>query len=261
MLAELFINKDYLISFFYIGVIFFALRRAYGIADLLRFLFRYFKFDYTDRKMKYLDEKWFNLQLFKITNGINVSNINDARVIQEGLNEGRLSPSLFLFSSSWGDVTVEKSLGRILWLYFVGLIFFIIGSIAWYQQESLVDGYARFVYMDSSYYVSKNKLIITTRNGNVKDAIVHSKQDCIRSSKFINESSLFSIACHKLLDDSETFQWWLSDEIKSVDKTKNMLGLLSYLYCIISVVWCFSLTQFIRASKQVRVFKASVNDS
>lgn len=248
-------NKDYLIAFFYIGVLLFVIRRAYGFSNLLRFVFRYFKFEYTDRKMKALDEKWFNIQLFKITNGINVSNINDARIIQKGLNEGRLNPSVFSFSSSWGDVTIRRTIGMIVWLYCVGFIIFCMGSFAWYQQASLVDGYAKFDYMNSSYYVSNNKLIITSRDESVKNAIVHSKQDCKRSVGVIDESSIFSIACQKLLDESETFQWWLSDEITSVNKSKNILRAVSYLYCTLSVIWWFSLTQYLRASSQVRKYK------
>lgn len=255
MFTELSINNDYLIVFFYVGIALFVMHRAYGVANILRFVFRYFNFKYTDRRMQSLDEKWFNVQLFKVTNGINVSNIDDARIIQKGINEGRLNPAVFSFSSSWGDVTIGKSLGRIIWLYFVGLIFFCMGSFAWYQQESLVGGYAKFDYMHFSYYLSKNKLIITSKNSRIRDAIVHSKQDCKRSAGTIDKTSMFSIACQKLLDESETFQWWLSDEIRSVNKSKDILSAVSYFYCAISFFWWFSLTQYLRANRQVRKYK------
>lgn len=73
-----------------------VLNRAYGVSNLLRFIFRYLNIGYSDPRMKKLDDRWFDIQLFKVINGINATDINDARLIQRGLNEGALNPS-FLY--------------------------------------------------------------------------------------------------------------------------------------------------------------------
>lgn len=58
---------------------------TFGKSNLMRFIAHYFNFEYSDRKLKILDKKWRDIQLFKIINGINVSGIEDVRMIQQGL--------------------------------------------------------------------------------------------------------------------------------------------------------------------------------
>lgn len=104
MIGNLLSNKDFTRYFVYATIFAVAFNRAYGLSNLLRFALRYFGVGYTDSKMKNLDNRWFDIQLFKIINGINSSNINDIRLIQRGLNEGQLKPSSFFLTSSWGDI-------------------------------------------------------------------------------------------------------------------------------------------------------------
>ena len=66
----------------YVALGVFVLWRAKGLQNVLRFLMRYFKVSYTDKKMKELGESWFNIQLFIFTTGINISTIEKARLIQ-----------------------------------------------------------------------------------------------------------------------------------------------------------------------------------
>lgn len=49
-------------------------------------------------KIKRLDREWRDIQLFKILNGINVSGIEDVRMIQQGLIDGKLKHRIFPYS-------------------------------------------------------------------------------------------------------------------------------------------------------------------
>lgn len=241
MLSNLWGNKDFFVYFIYAAVFIVILSKACGVSNLLRFVFRYLKIGYSDKKMKILDDKWFDIQLFKIINGINTTNINDARLIQKGLNEGRLKPSLFLFTSSWGDITIKMPLSKITFGCIAGVTYFLMGAYAWHQQTAIVDGFAKVDYTEFTYYLSKEKLIITSRNASVDKATVHSKEDCLNGEKIAPPDSMFAIACSKLLDNSVSYQWWLEKEIDSVNNSKNNLRALAYIYCTLSVLWLFSL--------------------
>ena len=258
MLGTLVGKKDILTFILYTVLFLFIMRRAYGIANLLRFLFRYLNIGYSDRSLKSLDEKWFNVQLFKIINRINVTKIEDARPIQKGLNEGRLKPSFFYLTSSWGDITTPLPLRRIILSYLMGFVLLGLGFFAWYVQEPIVDGYAKFDYKEFSYYISKNKLFITNENGYDAPPVIRSKEDCRNALKFIDETSVLAIACTKLLDERESYQWWLDDKIKSISEAKNDLAILAYVYLILGVIWQFSLYRFIRAEGKVREYKAAI---
>ncbi|GHL61601.1 hypothetical protein ECZU31_48760 [Escherichia coli] len=56
-------------------------------------------------KIKRLDREWRDIQLFKIINGINVSGIENVRMIQQGLIDGKLKTSYFFLTRIWGDIT------------------------------------------------------------------------------------------------------------------------------------------------------------
>lgn len=260
MFLENFKNKDFIIYFIYVAVFIVIVDRAYGMSNLLRFVFRYLAIGYSDARMKKLDDKWFDIQLFKITNGINTTNLNDARLIQRGLNEGLLKPSWFLFTSSWGDITIKMSKKKLILSYLMGLVIFIMGNYAWIEQTQIVDGFVKIDHKEFSYYISKEKLIITSFNRSIDNATVHSKEDCKSITGSIPKDSMFSIACTKLLDDRLSYKWWLEKEIQSVNSRKNTLRLISYIYCITSVLWGFSLYQFNRASTHVVNYKLSMQN-
>ncbi|AZL61538.1 MULTISPECIES: hypothetical protein [Enterobacter] len=260
MFLENFKNKDFIIYFIYVAVFIVIVNRAYGMSNLLRFVFRYLAIGYSDARMKKLDDKWFDIQLFKITNGINTTNLNDARLIQRGLNEGLLKPSWFLFTSSWGDITIKMSKKKLILSYLMGLVIFIMGNYAWIEQTQIVDGFVKIDHKEFSYYISKEKLIITSFNRSIDNATVHSKEDCKSITGSIPKDSMFSIACTKLLDDRLSYKWWLEKEIQSVNSRKNTLRLISYIYCITSVLWGFSLYQFNRASTHVVNYKLSMQN-
>ena len=260
MFLENFKNKDFIIYFIYVAVFIVIVNRAYGMSNLLRFVFRYLAIGYSDARMKKLDNKWFDIQLFKITNGINTTNLNDARLIQRGLNEGLLKPSWFLFTSSWGDITIKMSKKKLILSYLMGLVIFIMGNYAWIEQTQIVDGFVKIDHKEFSYYLSKEKLIITSFNRSIDNATVHSKEDCKTITGSIPKESMFSIACTKLLDDRLSYKWWLEKEIQSVNSRKNTLRLISYIYCITSVLWGFSLYQFNRASTHVVNYKLSMQN-
>lgn len=260
MLSDIFKNKDFIIYFIYGAIFILIINRAYGMSNLLRFVFRYLAIGYSDVRMKELDDKWFDIQLFKITNGINTTNLNDARLIQRGLNEGVLKPSWFLFTSSWGDITIKMSKKKLILSSLMGFVIFCMGNYAWVEQTKIVDGFVKIEYKEFSYYLSKEKLIITSLDRSIDNATVHSKEDCMSIPKSIAKDSVFSIACTKLLDDRLSYIWWLEKEIQSVNSRKNTLKLISYIYCITSVLWGFSLYQFNRASTHVVNYKLSMQN-
>lgn len=246
-ISELFIPALYVA----LGV--FVLLRAKGLQNVLRFLMRYFKVGYTDKKMKELDDSWFNIQLFRFTTGINISTIEKARLIQENLNTGKLKASSFTFISSWGDVTRIVTLGEKVKNYLIALILFAVGSFAWYVQLPLVYDYTKVNYGDLTYYISNEKVIMNPVSTPPDLSQARSKKDCQEALKtgVIPAGSLFDISCRYLLNDSDISKNRLNGEIERINTSKRSLTILYYLYCSLAVLWAFTFYRFNKANKAV----------
>ncbi|MFP2505407.1 hypothetical protein [Buttiauxella gaviniae] len=238
----------------YIAPGIFILWRAKGIQNVLRFLARYFNISYTDKRMKELDESWFNIQLFRFTTGINISTIESARLIQEKLNTGELKASLFTFTSNWGDITRVVKRWEPVMTYVTAFFFFVLGSLAWYEQSTLVYNYTRVDYGNLSYYISNDNVIMNPISSPPNTSEARSKKDCEEALKtgVIPEGSLFDNSCKYLLNNSDVSKKRLNGEIEKVNTTKRNLTILSYLYCILSVLWAFTFYRFTQANIAVR---------
>jgi hypothetical protein len=62
------------------------------------------------------------------------------------------------------------------------------------------------------------------------------------------------------LNNSQSYQQWLEQEIATINTSKKYLLALAYIYLTIGVVWLFSLWQFIRANLQVVNYKRSLEN-
>lgn len=250
---ELKVNELF-IPALYIAPVVFILWRAKGAQNILRFLARYFKINYTDKRMKELDESWFNIQLFKFTTGINISTIENARLIQEKLNTGELKASSFTFAGSWGDITRVVKQRELVINYLVAFIFFVLGSLVWDAQSPLIYNYTKVNYGDLSYFISNDNVIMNPVSSPPDTSEARSKKDCEEALKTgtIPAGSLFDNSCKFLLNDSDISKNRLNGEIEKTNTKKRNLTILSYLYCSLSVLWAFTFYRFTKANKIVR---------
>lgn len=137
----------------------------------------------------------------------------------------------------------------------------VFSNLAMYLQSTIVSEYAKFDLKEFSYYISKDKLFIKDNKIELAQPIVFSKQDCRNFSKNLPKESIQAIACNKLLDERESYQWWLTEQIESVNKDKNALTLLAYLYLLLGSACLFSLIKYLFAEKKVRDYRASSGNS
>lgn len=254
MLGVEFKMSEWFIPALYVLLAIFLIWRAKGLHNILRFLVRFFKINYTDKKLKRLDDTWFNIQLFKFTTGINVSTIESARNIQSKLNSGEINPSIFIFANSWGDITKGMPWWRAVIQYIIAFILISISVFLYKQQLPLVYHYAKSEYLDMAYYISNDKVIMNTSEIPPDLHEGRSKKDCSEalSSKLIPKGSLFEHACNRLLDESDLSKNRLQGEIEKTELIKRNLTILYCIYFFLGVFIFVTLTRFIIASRTVR---------
>ena len=246
--------NEILMPSIYVLLILFLIWRANGLGNVLRFLVRYYKVSYSDKKMKELDEVWFNIQLFRFTTGINVPTLEKARKIQEKLNTGEIELSTFKFIGAWGDVTVPISFWKAKLSYLVAVLFISFGTLTWYMQNPIVYDYVHIKYGDLNYYISNDKVIMNPKDIPPDVSEAKTKKDCldILKSGAIPPGSPYETYCNKLLEDSDLAKNRLNGKIARENSAKRNLTLASYAYWIYGICIAFTLYRFNRANEILR---------
>ncbi|HDX7693344.1 TPA: hypothetical protein RPN44_002150, partial [Escherichia coli] len=111
---------------------------SFGKSNLMRLIAHYFKFGYSDKKLKRLDREWRDIQLFKTLNGINVSGIEDVRMIQQGLIDGKLKTSDFFLTRFWGDITEPPCITKTMSAVLAGILYIIFACYIHNEQSAIV---------------------------------------------------------------------------------------------------------------------------
>ncbi|MBN3265153.1 hypothetical protein [Pectobacterium brasiliense] len=82
--------------------------RVGGVSFFIKLLLKALRLDYSNSKIKLYEEDFFNAQLFRLFNGVNVKSAKDAELVCEALSEGEIKRSDFRFSGFFGPVGVNR---------------------------------------------------------------------------------------------------------------------------------------------------------
>lgn len=230
---------------------------TFGKSNLMRFIAHYFNFEYSDRKLKMLDKKWRDIQLFKIINGINVSGIEDVRMIQQGLIDGKLKTSYFFLTRFWGDITKPPHIIKTIIIILSSIIYILFACYIHNKQSAIVRDAIGIPYKKMMYYVYSDKVLLSFNNKTVEFNKTYSLADCKRLRNVFIKDTLPEIACNKLLQLNEEDSEWLSQEIKDNNSQKKALLIISLIYFISGLVIFLLYTKFLYANKKVVEYKAS----
>ncbi|EGO4114305.1 hypothetical protein [Escherichia coli] len=230
---------------------------SFGKSNLMRLIAHYFKFGYSDKKLKRLDREWRDIQLFKTLNGINVSGIEDVRMIQQGLIDGKLKTSDFFLTRFWGDITEPPCITKTMSAVLAGILYIIFACYIHNEQSAIVRDAIGIPYKNMMYYVYSDKVLLSFKNKTVEFNKTYSLADCKSLQNVFIKNTLPEIACNKLLQLNEEDSEWLSQEIKDNNSHRKTLLIISLIYFISGLLIFLSYTKFFYANKKVLEYKAS----
>ena len=230
---------------------------SFGKSNLMRLIAHYFNFGYSDKKLKRLDREWRDIQLFKIINGINVSGIENVRMIQQGLIDGKLKTSYFFLTRIWGDITKPPHIIKTIIVILTSIFYILLACYIHNKQSVIVRDAIGIPYKNMMYYVYSDKVLVSFKNKAVEFNKTYSLADCKKLQNVFIKDTLPEIACNKLLQLNEEDSEWLSQEIKDNNSHKKALLILSLVYFTSGLVIFLSYTKFFYANKKVLEYKAS----
>ncbi|MBN3083331.1 hypothetical protein H4F49_22220 [Pectobacterium polaris] len=94
-------------SLFFVVLILCVIRVG-GVSFFIKLLLKTVRLDYSDNKIKSHEDDFFNAQLFRLFNGVNVKTAKDAELVCEALSRGEIKRSDFRLSGFFGAVGVNR---------------------------------------------------------------------------------------------------------------------------------------------------------
>lgn len=239
----------YKLSLFVFVVIFLIIRTG-GLSFLFRLITRLFNLSYTNTKMKKTENIAYDLQLFKVMDGVNAKDIHDAQLIKKEMANGNINRKGMLFTSQFGYVGDSKKPWYFFPLYsLLTLIFFAASAYSYYETSFFKVGYYRVSYMDYDEFVSLDH--ITDED----DYIFTNKDWCEKFSTLEHDISTRSISCSHLLDSKDGNRSKLSKQIEKSDMIYRIFFWGSIFYFLIFLYLSIGLFNFHQVNKYILKLK------
>ncbi|MFG6654870.1 hypothetical protein ACG0Z5_10410 [Scandinavium sp. M-37] len=190
-----------------------------SISFFIGLLLKLFRVKYSDSHYMEYDEKIYNQQLFRLKRGVRTVSPEDAKLISDALNDGRIDRSTLRFTSFFGPVGVKRTIR----LQLVNAIFFglLLMSIAFeiiYNAPYMKPGYVTYnTDSKEELYISKHRVYNKTNNQS------YNKLDCLNLVKKAETTPDLKNACVYITTDDPDMQSELQTAISSERHAKKWL--------------------------------------
>ncbi|MEI7319714.1 hypothetical protein [Pectobacterium parmentieri] len=133
--------------------------RVGGVSFFIKLLLKAVRLDYSDNKIKSYEDDFFNAQLFRLFNGVNVKTTKDAELVCEALKTGEIKRTDFRFSGFFGAVGVNRQ-DRMSVIAMSGLFVFCLACALslMYFSPPMKFGYATYNYRDDVVLISHENI-------------------------------------------------------------------------------------------------------
>lgn len=207
--------ESYKIALF-VGVFILAWIRVKDISFFMVVILRALRIDYTDKRFDSYDEELYNLNLFRLKQGVNVSSLDDALIVNNALHGGQIEKKLLWFSGFFGPIGVKRTMrvdSIVVPLYAIFII--LLGISLLYSLPPSKSGYAT--------YNSNPPMLISLYN--VYDSTnknYFNKIDCLALKQ--DASQALKRSCNYITSTDETIRSELKDGIESEKMAKEIVA-------------------------------------
>ncbi|MFP9470042.1 hypothetical protein AB6D37_15075 [Pectobacterium brasiliense] len=186
--------------------------RVGGISFFIKLLLKAVRLDYSDKRIKLHEDDFFNAQLFRLFNGVNVKTAKDAELVCEALSKGEIKRSDFRLSGFFGAVGVNRPdrmsviamSGLFVWCFICAL------SLIYLSPPMKLD-YTAYHYRNETVLISHD---------NVYDPVekkYFNKKNCIENDE---RKEIIKLSCEYLITSDVDMKSELS---KAIDEDRVTL--------------------------------------
>ncbi|WP_145562168.1 hypothetical protein [Yersinia canariae] len=218
--------------------------RVGEVSFFIKLFLRAIRVNYMDSILKKHDDSYFNVQLFRLFNGVNVKSENDVKIICDGLDQNRIERSLFRFSGFFGALGVRRQVRlEVIMMSLLGFLCFGIGLNMLYVAPKMKMDYVSYSYENESVLISNYRVYDYVNNKS------YNKRDCQKILP--DENNINYLACEYLLSNDKD----MKDELQSaiigeVTLIKVYFGLIIGFFLMGAII-VFGYTNFRQLNKIV----------
>jgi hypothetical protein len=162
-----------------------------SISFFIGLLLKLFRIKYSDSHYMEYDEKIYNQQLFRLKRGVRTISDEDAKLISDALNDGRIDRSILRFTSFFGPVGVKRTIRlQLINAIFFGLLLMGVAFEIIYNAPYMKSGYVTYnTDGNEELYISKHRVYNKTNNQ------FYNKLDCLNLREKVEATQDLKKAC------------------------------------------------------------------
>lgn len=133
--------------------------RTGGISFLPRLFIKLMRLDFLNTKLKKENDYFFNIQLYRFINGINVDNTKTADFIDGMIKSGTLKRSQFFLTCFFGPLgKIKRSKSDMAVALIVIAYCLASGAYMLYDRPNYKEGYAKYNIENGYYFISEHEI-------------------------------------------------------------------------------------------------------
>lgn len=215
--------EDYINDFFvgykfilFIGIFILAWIRVKDISFFMGIILRALKINYTDNRFDSYDEELYNLHLFKLKQGINVSSLDDAFIVNNALHGGKIERKLLWFSGFFGPVGVKRTMrGDAIAVPCYAIFIMLFGISILFNLPPSKSGYATY-NSNPPMLISLYGVYDPTNNN------YFNKTDCLALKQ--DDNHALKSSCNYIISNDEVIRSELKAGIESEKTVKKIIA-------------------------------------
>ncbi|MGP6441541.1 hypothetical protein ACTZGI_02225 [Rahnella aceris] len=235
---EDFIEK-YLVGYkliLFIGAFCLAWIRVRDLSFFMGVVLRALRINYSDHRFDEYDNKQYNLHLFKLKNGVNVQNLDDAVIVNIALEDGVIESKLLRFSGFFGPVGIKRTMKAEAIIVPIYALFIIFGGLSiLFAMPPSKAGFA-------TYNTSPPLFVSLYGVYDKENDKYFNKTDCLNLNE--NVGSAIKRACGYITTNDNLIRDELKEGIKSDKMAKQIIGGIVAFAILLGYVLLVGFTRF-----------------
>jgi hypothetical protein len=218
--------------------------RTGGISFLPRLFIKLMRLDFLNIKLKKTNDYFFNIQLYRFINGINVDNIKTADFIDGMIKSGILKRSQFFLTCFFGPLGKKKrsksdmTIAMIVIAYCLGA-----GVYMLYDRPNYKEGYAKYNIENGYYFVSEHEIYDKSAS------VILNKKSCQTLTDL--EKIKYGLPCDYLTTDLSVKRSELIDAIGIEKNSMRAYWTLNSLFFLIAFFLTFGWYNFYKTNNKI----------
>ncbi|MHA7846183.1 hypothetical protein [Serratia sp. D1N4] len=229
--------------------------RMGGFAFLFQIILRVLRVDFRSEKLKKYNDNAFDTQIYRLLNGINVACVDDAKLIEENIESGRLRRTSFWFTGFFGPMGHKKIIGFDFILVSFVFTLSVIHGITLLTNTILnyKIGYATFNLKHERLYISTDEIY------NKNAEIIIDKKHCSQYKYAL--SNIYDEACDYITPTSKEKSNALIDAIENERKNAITSLLIGLSFLCMAITLLLGFITFNSLNKEICNIKDNVANS